>query len=941
MVERTQVTRQRARVRTQTFSRPTTTSTSQPVSRTEPQTATESRISKAQNQIEIEKRNIARLTALEEQARQRVAQYIRDNPNYFRVKRKQNILRSLADERRKLTNRRQSAQRQLETAQNNINRALQGLTSKKQEQRLQQEITQIVRRPATKGGTFQVKIEKGKTVPTKVIGGGSDLDKLTILAKAQKSAVKRALQRGVSPAKLQKELAAFYSKELRQAKAGEQEQYRRIAFAFAKDFKKAQEKANIAASKQKTLSPLTSVTGRVKARENAKSQVRRFLQTSGKTSLSIPENLYLKAAIKKKDRTVVSNAQVAGWTFVGSLVQQAYDVKDLPKVIGQVARDPSILKNIPSAVKSVANDRINLIKTSPAEAVGVIGADIVFLKGTGAVLRVLGKIGTKVRVVLDPKFIGALEAGKNLGVPIGNKVYKLKVVARIPKETLIKQISRAGTRVNAISSQADALLTVLRGKRVIKKPVGDTSKLSATGKKLLKKFDDGVATTKEIQALDRALRAAGSKGILERSFFADPVGRIRPSRLGVNNKTASLIDLLTGNITFRSAKPQILFFPNVLVQQFPKSLRPIANKIKQGKPLTAFEERQLLKFQLKRSGQFKPLGFISREAELTLAPNEILKKVKVVARTNVSGKVVPIVETKVIKAPKDIEKLITKLRRGTITTEELRLLNRKLIRKTGFDYSVTRSTKKVVSLKRLSVATAASLARYTSKVPRASKKVSRKTTSKKSVRKSVKRKSPVKVSRRTSVKRVSRKPSRTSVSRRSISKSRVSPTSRVSRTSPSKPSRVSRAKGTGKSGKTAKPKGLPQPPTQKRWKGGYAAYVKQGKRWLRVNTDAVAKTRAAALGRYVTENSTSVSYVIRRVTGEVSRGKTRVPRVLQSQFRSPKRRSKLPIKVRIERRRYRINTKGEKRGLKAAQLISQVRKKRKTTKKRTTKRKKR
>ena len=146
-----------------------------------------------------------------------------------------------------------------------------------------------------------------------------------------------------------------------------------------------------------------------------------------------------------------------------------------------------------------------------------------------------------------------------------------------------------------------------------------------------------------------------------------------------------MTDIFSKDITFKKQKPQILIFDEIRVEKFPENLKSIVNKLKRGKALSKLEGDKLLKFQLEKSGKFKPLGFTSGESEITLAPGEIIKRVKKVGVTIVNGKKVPIVEAKVIKTTGKLNKLLNKFKRGTkLTKKETKELNKLLEKKTGF-----------------------------------------------------------------------------------------------------------------------------------------------------------------------------------------------------------------------------------------------------------------
>ena len=345
-------------------------------------------------------------------------------------------------------------------------------------------------------------------------------------------------------------------------------------------------------------------------------------------------------------------------------------------------------------IKEEVREVGQLIKISPLEAIVKIGTEILLLKGTGKVFKVVGKVGGKARAKLSPKFVGVKKniiivpsqvKGKTIKIEIGGTVKKLA-------EPLKKQVELAGKEVTAVSAQADKLINLIKKTKIVRKPIPGEKTLSKTTKKLLKKFDKGEISKRDLIKLDRRIRRetgrAGS--LLERSFFADPRGRLRPSRLGITEKEASLSDILKGDVTFKTQKPQVLIFEKAIVEKFPKELKGIESKLKAGKPLTRAEANKFLQFQLKKSGKFKPVGAISKEPEITLAPGEIIKKGKTIAITIIQGKRVPIIRVEVVKATSLTKKLLIKAREGKITAKELKQLRVRLRKETGFKTSFSR-----------------------------------------------------------------------------------------------------------------------------------------------------------------------------------------------------------------------------------------------------------
>ena len=299
---------------------------------------------------------------------------------------------------------------------------------------------------------------------------------------------------------------------------------------------------------------------------------------------------------KQRSRTgnipALKEAELLGLTALSTVVDFGKGIVDLPETAYRIARNPRVLKDLPKAIKQSGAEFGEVLRVSPGEAFVRVGGEILLMKGTGAALNKVSKASSSQLAKLNPKYVGEAKVGKTLNIKTGSgKTAKLKVVGKIPKETLRSQVGKAGKTVRtAISSQADALLSVLKGKKLLRKPIPGEANFNAATKRLLAQFDRGTISKKNLLKLDAAIKKQGAKGLLERSFFADPTGKIRPSRLGVvKDKKGSLLDYFVEDITFKKAKPQILLFENIKVQALPKSLKSIGNKLKRGAALTKKE----------------------------------------------------------------------------------------------------------------------------------------------------------------------------------------------------------------------------------------------------------------------------------------------------------------------------------------------------------------
>lgn len=299
----------------------------------------------------------------------------------------------------------------------------------------------------------------------------------------------------------------------------------------------------------------------------------------------------------------------------------------------------------------------SILRTEPGYAAGYILGEVaqagvgtkVIEIGTGA----LGRIPTK----LSPKYVKStpsgitLKSGETLG--FAGKVDDIAI-------PVSRQVELAGTKVKPVSAARD-LFGTLKKKIVVEKPLPTPTSPQ-----------------------------------LERAFFADPFGRVRKSRLGLVDDTAiaGVVDILSGDVTFKKPKPQIIKFGEQTLATFPEELSSIRAKLTKGQSLTPTEIAKLEKFQLTPTGEFKPLGFISKEPEVILAPGEIIRKTGTEAVTLIEGRRVPIITAEVATPTSKLQSLLQKTIRTAAEEKELTKL---LTKQTGFDVSSILTTSKYVS----------------------------------------------------------------------------------------------------------------------------------------------------------------------------------------------------------------------------------------------------
>ena len=621
---------------------------------------------------------------------------------------------------------------------------------------------------------------------------------------------------------------------------------------------------------------------------------RKILETKLERGKKLPVKKHLELA-------ALVSTQV-GLEFITSLIQ-------LPQTLVNVAKDPKVLLEVPSALKREGTQFGQLLKVSPTSAVAKIGSEIILLKGTAKGLKFVGKFTGKASARLSPKFRGIKKNVITVPSQVKTKTVKIELGAPVKKlaEPLKVQVKLAGKEVTAVSTQADKIIKFIKTKRVIRKPIPGEAKLSASTKKLLSKFDKGTIKKTDLIKLNKniIIETKGEGSLLERSFFADPRGRLRPSRLKLKDGDASLLDILSGDVSFKASKPQVLVFEKTKVQQFPKTktFKQIKSKLKSGRTLTKSEANELLKFQVKTSGKFKPIGALTKEPEITLAPGEIIKKEKTIAVTLINGKKVPIIRAKIIKATKKTKDLLKKADKGTIKSKELKELRKRLKTETGFTPSLSR-TPGVKPRVRLPIP----------KVPRIRVKP---------------RPKP-----RKPVRRVPRKPPR-----------RVPPRKPPRRVPPRKPPRRVPPR---------RPPIRPPPPiiplrlrkvtkkiTIKKRKQGYDVYarplkkkgVKKIPKLIKINKVPISKQRAEDLRNYIIDTSLSRTGKI-KPSGKMQKPKLRVPVTYGSKtkykFRTYKIRKKKRVPLRkgkvIEKRKRLLDTPQEKKQISLARRLAQLEK---------------
>lgn len=368
-----------------------------------------------------------------------------------------------------------------------------------------------------------------------------------------------------------------------------------------------------------------------------------------------------------------------------------------PKIINQLRSAPlATIIALPPAIFDGFKQDFRTIKSG--DVIGIINLTVDYFvysaafnlagkgikKTSNALLKVLP--GTK--KVVSGKIL--LRKATKLKPELALKLQTVKSGAK----PLSAQARLAGKKVTAVTAQADQLFSLIKSKRIIRKPISGEAKFPAAIKRTLAKFDAGKRlTNKEFANVNMWLRrnVAPNITLLERSLYLDPASGLRASRLGIQEaKTATIRDILRGNFTLwkKTGKPQILVFENAQVAKFPKALRTIERKLKTGKTLTTAETNRLIRWQVQTgSGKFKPIGSTiyagGKEFEITLAPGELIRRVKRIGRVYINGRKVTIVSAEVFKPSRAILRQMKLANIGKLTKNQVKKLDKFLSRKLG------------------------------------------------------------------------------------------------------------------------------------------------------------------------------------------------------------------------------------------------------------------
>lgn len=300
---------------------------------------------------------------------------------------------------------------------------------------------------------------------------------------------------------------------------------------------------------------------------------------------------------------------------------------------------------------------------SPERFTGQVVGEVILTKGLQAPIKLVTNIGEQAFTRLDLGFkpikkadgaggvVGVIEdvkiGGDFIDIPALGGLQNINVPIR-------EQFRQAGQTRNLVTAQRDLFGTVRRQELTVEKPLQP------------------------------------GESPLERSIFFDPGDATRPaglrlSRLAQPEQPAGFLDIISGDFAFGGQRPQAVVLAKQKISKLPKNLADVESALKKGKTLTPDQQKRFLRFQLKVTGEAKPLGFPGTlEPEVTLPPGTILRKKRTagvtLAKTRAGTKRVSIIEAEIVKQSRKLLDLEKKRVKGTALKSDLAAID-DLIRK--------------------------------------------------------------------------------------------------------------------------------------------------------------------------------------------------------------------------------------------------------------------
>lgn len=261
--------------------------------------------------------------------------------------------------------------------------------------------------------------------------------------------------------------------------------------------------------------------------------------------------------------------------------------------------------------KGFVEKQILLAKTDPFFFAGKVAGELILLKGTSKVISLTGEGTQALRTRISSKFVPYEKiptktaiAGKIKDIPTSKGILDIPIAKPIKKilEPLSEQVKLAGTKQTIVSAQTGFFGTIIKRQKKLTRPL-----------------------------------------------FFDPKGRLRISRLDIEAKELSLMDIpkiIKGEIklSFKKERLQALILPKELIQKFPTGLKDIKKTIISGRFLKPSQQKRFTKFLETPTGFIKPLGKLTKEPEVILSIGETITRGKLKAVTLIKGRRIEIFE---------------------------------------------------------------------------------------------------------------------------------------------------------------------------------------------------------------------------------------------------------------------------------------------------------
>lgn len=687
-------------------------------------------------------------------------------------------------------------------------------------------------------------------------------------------------------------------------------------------------------------------------------------QKERKQSFAISKKIIDLEREKRQIKSSLTSLALVGTGVVKSIFTNAQGFNELrknaPLIFQTLRQNPSKALKIPGIIarglKEEGKEIVALYQVSPQLAVGRVAGELVSFGGTGKILKAGVKIpkATFNKIAnLNPRLLKVKAGVIDLNKKQKGLTVKVGSITDI-KESVSKQLTREGKKVTAITAQASKIVGFIKRKNIIRKPIPGETDLTKTTKILLSKFDKGKLSAKQVLELNKRIRKETTgkvqqKGVdlLERSTFFDPNKVLRKSRLAIKDEVipeGTFFDLIRGRASIfqKKAKPQILLVEE-FVEKLPrtKEFASIRTKIARSRVagkdpnLTADELARLSRFQVTPSGKLKPIGSTTfqggLEREVTIAPKEIIKRVKKLGTLKVGNKRVPIIAVKIVKGKENVG-IIKRVQKITGEIKKLTLKKNKTKNpriKKQLENKIKSNNKK---LNKIKTKTASKEVKEFLRDRRIAKR---------------KKVFPIKRKGLQAVSRTKIKP------RKKATPRKITPRKAPGKIKPVKPRLTPRPSAKARPRKTSRPgvrAGMPpKKPTKKKikFKGkkqrikkptaktfqGYNALAKSKKKFVKLNTKPLSRKGALNRASYVVEHSVSargkikpigkvkkLGKVTKKEQGSFNRNKNKV-----RGFRIVKGKRRTIKSSFIEKKgKPRINTRGEKKGLTVAKLKKQL-----------------